>query len=151
MRPLTTKRVLLALLCLLLAACADEPLTRGYVPDEDQLAQIKPGVQDRDAVEKMLGSPSSVGTFEDNIWYYVTRHTEKFAFFQEEVKDQQVVAIVFDKSGVVSDVRHYNLADARDVEPVDRQTPTRGREMTIFEQLLGNIGRFSRGNDSGGK
>ena len=32
-------------------------------------------------------------------------------------------------------------ADARDIEYSDRETPTRGRELTILEQLLGNVGQ----------
>lgn len=132
-----------------LSACSPEQLTRGYVPEEDHLAEIKTGVSDRASVEELLGSPSSVGTFQDNTWYYITRHTEKVAFFKEDVKDQEIVAIVFDDKGVVTDVRHYTLADAQEVEPVDRVTPTRGRELTVLQQLLGNIGRFSGGEGAG--
>ena len=30
----------------------------------------------------------------------------------------------------------------RAFQVVDRKTPTRGKELTILEQLLGNVGRF---------
>ena len=33
------------------------------------------------------------------------------------------------------------LDDGQDVAMSDRETPTRGRELTILEQLLGNVGR----------
>jgi len=127
-----------------LSACSAEQLTRGYVPEEDRLAEVKAGISDRASVEELLGSPSSMGTFEDKTWYYITRRTEKLAFFDENMKDQLILAIVFDDAGVVSDVRRYSLEDVQEIEPVERVTPTRGREMTVFEQLLGNIGRFSR-------
>lgn len=136
------------LIALALLGCAPEQLTRGYVPAEDRLAEIRAGESDRASVEEILGSPSSIGTFEDTTWYYITRRTEKLAFFQEEVKDQQIVAIVFDESGVVSDIRRYSLEDTQEIDPVDRVTPTRGRELTVFEQLLGNIGRFTRDADT---
>lgn len=136
-----------AALALALAACSPEKITRGYLPDEDQLSSIKPGVNDRASVEELLGSPSSVGTFQDSTWYYITSRNEKLAFFKEDVKEQQVVAIVFDDSGLVSDVRRYSLEDGQEIDPVDRVTPTRGRELTVLEQLMGNIGRFSHGED----
>ncbi len=138
------KRVMIALLVAAgLATCAPREQVRGYMPDEDRMAEIKKGVHDRGSIEALLGSPSSVGTFEDNIWYYITRRTEKIAFFDEEAKEQQIVAIVFDDSGIVQDVRRYGLEDSREIDPVARETPTRGRELSIFEQLIGNIGRFN--------
>ena len=53
-----------------------------------------------------------------------------------------MLVVAFDGNGRVSGTRTYTLADARDVDPVDRVTPTEGRELTLLQQLLGNIGRF---------
>ena len=53
------------------------------------------------------------------------------------------VAIDFDSAGRVSDVRRYGLDDGREIQPVDRATPTKGREVTLLQQLFGNIGRFN--------
>ena len=39
--------------------------------------------------------------------------------------------------------RAYTLADSRDIDPVGRITPTEGRDLTLLQQLFGNIGRFS--------
>lgn len=35
----------------------------------------------------------------------------------------------------------YDLEDGRVVSYASRETPTRGRELNLLEQLLGNIGR----------
>jgi outer membrane protein assembly factor BamE (lipoprotein component of BamABCDE complex) len=113
------------------------------MPDQDSLAEIKEGVHDKASIEALLGSPSNIGTFEDKTWYYITRRTEKIAFFDEEAKEQQIVAVVFDGSGIVEEVRRYDLADGREIDPVGRTTPTRGKELSILQQLLGNIGRFN--------
>jgi len=143
MRRHATGLLFAAGLVLSLSACAAQQETRGYVPDEDRIAEVVKGVHDRNSVERLLGSPSAVSTFENSTWYYITRKTEKVAFFDEEVTDQQVVAVVFDDAGIVSDIRRYTLEDGQEVALVDRETPTRGRELTILEQLLGNLGRFS--------
>ena len=35
------------------------------------------------------------------------------------------------------------MADAKDITMVARITPTTGKELTVLEQILGNVGRFS--------
>jgi hypothetical protein len=35
------------------------------------------------------------------------------------------------------------MADAQEISPVARVTPTEGRDLTLLQQLFGNIGRFS--------
>jgi outer membrane protein assembly factor BamE (lipoprotein component of BamABCDE complex) len=60
------------------------------------------------------------------------------------VIDQQVVAISFDKqSEKVKDIKRYGLKDGKQVAFVERETPTRGKELTVLEQLFGNFGRFN--------
>ncbi len=39
--------------------------------------------------------------------------------------------------------KNYDLADGKDISMVSRITPTAGKEMTILEQIMGNVGRFS--------
>ena len=35
------------------------------------------------------------------------------------------------------------LDKSRGIIPVERKTPTFGNEMTVIEQIIGNLGRFS--------
>jgi outer membrane protein assembly factor BamE (lipoprotein component of BamABCDE complex) len=142
-------RSLIGGLCLAgsLAACAPVIDQRGNLPGEDKLATIRPGVTGKDAVAQLLGTPSTKGTFDDRTWYYISKRTEQMAFFEPTLLDQQVVAIDFDDNGMVSDIRHLGMEDRRDVTPVARQTPAAGRELTIVEQLLGNVGRFNTNSD----
>ena len=92
----------------------------------------------------MLGSPSSIATFGEEVWYYISSQTQTIAFYEPEVLDQKVVAIAFDDAGKVKNVRTYGLEDAQAIEPVARTTPTGGREVTILEQLIGNLGKFTK-------
>ncbi len=126
-----------------LGACATTVDHRGYVPDQETIERVRAGVDDRDSVTQMLGSPSSVATFDDRTWYYVSKRTERVAFFNEKVVDQRVLAVAFDEEGVVSEIRQYTLEDGRIIDPVTRETPTLGRELNLLEQLFGNIGRFN--------
>jgi outer membrane protein assembly factor BamE (lipoprotein component of BamABCDE complex) len=138
------RRLLLAgLLAPGLAACAPQVDTRGNLPDPETVLEVQPGVHDRDQVATILGSPSTVATFEDDTWYYISRRTEKIAFFEPEVVDQQVLVVKFGQDGLVADMAVYGMEDGQVIEPVERTTPTSGREMTILQQLFGNIGRFN--------
>ena len=51
-------------------------------------------------------------------------------------------AIAFNKdSELVDAVNTYTLKDGKVIAFNTRETPTRGREMTILEQLLGSVGQ----------
>ncbi len=128
---------------LIVAGCSTTLDQRGNLPDEAKLELIRPGVTSRETVSQLLGTPSSVSTFDDKTWYYISRRTEQFAFFKPELLDQQVVAVTFDENGVVQDVTRRGMADRREVSMVARVTPTPGRELGLLEQLVGNLGRFN--------
>ncbi|MFQ5957778.1 MAG: outer membrane protein assembly factor BamE [Alphaproteobacteria bacterium] len=127
----------------LAAACTAAIDQRGNLPDSYALAELEPGKATRQDVARELGSPSSVAAFGDETWYYIASRTERFAFYRPKVVDQQVVAIAFDKSGLIKSVEHYGLDDSREIDPVGRVTPTSGKKLTIIQQLVENVGRFA--------
>jgi len=142
-RPLAAALIAVGLMTL--AACSGNLETSGFVRDEKSIEQIKAGIQSKDEVTELLGSPSSIATFTERgeTWYYISQKTEHLAFFEPKVTDQQVLAVNFDDDGFVAAIQNYNLGDRKIITPVSRTTPTRGRELGFFEQLFGNIGRFN--------
>ncbi len=146
------------LIAVALAACQPTIDQRGNLPDDKKISAIEPGVTTKQAVSQLLGTPSSVSTFGDKTWYYISRRTEQTAFFNPQVLDQQVIVVCFDEGGIVRNVQHLNLADSRPVDPSPRETPSAGKELGFVEQLLGNLGKFNtgaasrafrKGNDTG--
>lgn len=135
---------------LALSACESRIGKRGNLPAPDLLAEIETGESDRDDVAQTLGSPSSVALFDLETWFYISETTETDAFFAPEVIDRKVLILKFDESGVLAQVAGLGLEDSHDIEPVERITPTAGNEVTVFDQLLGNIGRFNKGGPGGG-
>ncbi len=130
-----------------LAGCAATVDQRGNLPPPDELAQIHPGKTTKEQVASILGTPSSVGVFDDKDWYYISRRTKQVAFFDPKVLDQEVYIVDFNNDGVVQAVDHKTLHNGREIEPVARTTPAPGRELSFLEQLIGNLGKF---NGSGG-
>jgi len=132
------------LLALLAAGCSKMEEVRGYLPDDQLVGEVKPGLTSRADVASKLGSPTTATSIREETWYYISQRTERFAFMAEETIDRQVLAISFGRDGVVTDVRRFTLEDGQEVAFNERVTPTRGREMTVLEQFFGNIGRFSK-------
>lgn len=135
-----------------LTACAPQIELRGHVIEEDILKAIKEGVDNKDSVSESLGTPSTIATFDSDIWYYISTTQRREAFFDPELLERTIVAVEFDRKGNVAATRRYSLKDGRVVEWVSRETPTRGRELTFLEQMFGNFGRFSNtaGKSPGG-
>ncbi len=138
----------LALFCSVLTACAPRVDYRGAQIDEDRLKQVEVGVSTEPQVNALLGSPSTTSTFQQwgTVWYYISSETEAVAFMAPELIDQQVLAILFGKDGKVSEIKRYGIKDGRQVAFVSRETPTKGKDITLLEQLLGNFGRFNNQN-----
>jgi len=127
------------LLLLTLTACEPTVANRGNILDPEKLAEIKAGTSTREEVASRLGTPTEVSTFDDKTWYYVGRETEQYSFLDPQVLKQKAVEIRFNDEGVVTSVTDLDLAEAKDITPVDRETPTYGHDSTFIEQLIGNL------------
>jgi len=138
-----------AALAAALGACQSTIDVRGFVPDDENLSQIKVGQQKKEDVRELLGTPSTIGIFGDETWLYISRRTETYAFLEPKVLEQKVVAINFDETGSVSNVQRLEFADGKVVQHVARVTPSPGKELSFLEQLLGNVGKFNRGAGKG--
>ena len=145
--------VLVAISATVLAAgCARSVEQRGNLPEQEKIGEIHPGSTTKEEVIKILGSPSSVSIFNEKSWYYISRRTGQFAFFDPNVIDQQVYVVNFDDQGIVKAVDHKSLEDGKEITPVARATPAPGRELSFLEQLIGNLGKFNKsaGTSPGG-
>lgn len=128
---------------LAVSGCASRIATHGNLPDPDRLAEVKPGEMARDEVAEILGSPSSKSMFGEETWYYISERKETTAFFKPELTERKVLIVRFDKEGYVSALETLSAEEGREIEPVERKTPTAGNEITIIQQLLGNFGKYS--------
>lgn len=128
-------------------SCAARIDQRGNKPDEEQVVQINPGVDDKIRVAELIGTPSTISTFDDRTWYYISKRTETFGFLEPEVTDQQILAVTFDDEGIVDNMRIYGQEDGRTIAYVDRITPTEGKDLTVIQQMFGNLGRFNPEGD----
>ncbi len=137
----------LFLTLLYLAGCSPRIAVSGNLPNPDLLDSIEIGHVNKQEVLKLIGTPSTISPFSSNNWYYVSERTETSAFFSPTVIDRKVLVIKFDDKDLVSDIKSYGTEAGKQVNIVDRITPTEGRDFSLIQQLLGNLGRFEEKSD----
>jgi outer membrane protein assembly factor BamE (lipoprotein component of BamABCDE complex) len=124
-----------------ITACAPVQRYNGYPIEPAATAPAAPqvGVDTRDTVRTRFGTPSTTAVLEQNAWYYVSEVQAQVAFYTPHITDRHVMVVRFD-GDTVSAVENYGIERGRLVAYDTHATPTRGRELGILEQLLGNVG-----------
>lgn len=127
---------------LLLAACTPMTATRGNYVLDTQIEDIKVGVDTRSDVLQKMGSPTTKAPFNDNLWYYLGQKTEKRGVLDSEVTDEKIIVVSFNNEGILQKIEE--LDNERSNIPVsDKKTPTSGHNMTVMQQMLGNLGKYN--------
>jgi outer membrane protein assembly factor BamE (lipoprotein component of BamABCDE complex) len=125
-----------------LSACAPVTSYSGFQAIESDPKDVKIGTDTKSTVRTRLGSPSATGAFDTNTWFYMNQLKSRVAFKRPEVISRNITEITFNKdSELVESVNSLTLKDGKVIAFNGRETPTRGRELTILEQILGNVGR----------
>ena len=144
------KKYIFVLLCIFTTSCWSlvSPIVenRGYVFDDELLNKVVLEQSIASDVIDLLGSPSTTSSIDASTWYYIYSKAETTAFYHPEITDRRVLAISFNNENKVNNLKYYSLEDGKVISYVDRQTPTRGRELTVIQQLFGNLGRLGAGS-----
>lgn len=127
----------------MLGACAAQYQTHGYMPPEEDLQQIVPGVDTRSSVEDLIGVPNTSGVAREGGYYYIETEVRSFAWRGPQVIDRKVLAITFDSAEVVENIITYGLEDGRVVPIQKRVTQSGDGDIGFIRRLFGNIGGLS--------
>ena len=132
-----------ALVCVALGGCAGEQFQKGYVLPPGALEQIPIGAS-QDQVLIVMGTPSTVATLNGEVFYYISQRSSRpVAFMNDQIIDQRVIAIYFDKNRQVRKLANYGLQDGKIFDFISRTTPTSGQEVNYVAPLFKaiNIGQ----------
>jgi outer membrane protein assembly factor BamE (lipoprotein component of BamABCDE complex) len=132
-------RIALALSAVLtLAACGAQIDRHGHVFVDVDLSQVQAGMS-KDQVKSVLGSPDTTSTIGGDAYYYISTTQKSVAFLKPWEIDRQVVAVYFDGGEKVQQVANYGLKDGIVINYYKGETPARGKDLTVLEQIFGNI------------
>ncbi len=124
-----------------LSACLgyEGVVNRGAVLDSRSTSQVKPGMSAQQ-VMTALGTPSTTSTVGGDAWYYVSQRIErKLAFMPQDITEQRVYAVYFDKSKKVQRVADYGMEDGKPIDFISRTTPTAGPEYHLLQGMLSKV------------
>ncbi len=140
-------RLLFCALCFIaLAACGATFRDHGYMPPEEDLANVIVGVDTRDTVASSIGRPGVSGILSESGWYYIESRYRNFAWRAPEEIDRQVLAVSFDDAGVVTNIERFGLERGRVVRLSRRVTTENTQGIGFLRQAFGNLGRFNPGD-----
>jgi outer membrane protein assembly factor BamE (lipoprotein component of BamABCDE complex) len=130
--------MLAAVAALALSGCGSftQVYQRGYILPEGALEQVPLGAS-QEQVLIVLGTPSTVATVSGEVFYYISQRAEqKLAFMKQEVTNQRVLAVYFDKTRRVERLANYGLKDGRVFDFISRTTPTGGSELNYLNYIF---------------
>ena len=145
----TSRRQFMALALvapLALSACQATYRNHGYVPPEEQLAQIVVGQTGQGELEGLIGKPTAQGLLAGSGWYYVGSRWEFYGLREPREIDRQVVAISFNEAGTVSNVERFGIERGQIVVLSRRVTGSGVSSIGLIRQLMGNVGRMQAGD-----
>lgn len=147
MKLLNTTAITLLVCTTVLSGCktsevlnTGQVLNQGYVVDDETLA-LAPVGSSREQVLLSLGTPSTTATFDNEVFYYISQKRQRpVAFMKPQLVDQSILAVYFDKDGVVTQLANYKMQDGKVFDTISRTTPTGGKDTTFLGQLLSGGG-----------
>ena len=134
-----------------LAGCGAQIDRHGHVFMDVDLDQVHPGMS-KQQVTTVLGSPDTTSSIGGDAYYYISTTQKSYAFFKPWEIDRKVVAVYFDGQSTVQNVARYGLKDGIVIRYAKDETPARGKDLSVLEQIFGNISqrKMFKGQQPGG-
>lgn len=124
-------------------ACTPIIRNHGYMPPPEDLSLIAVGVDTRESVIATLGQPTAGGVFNDAGAYYVASKFRHFGALAPKEIDREILAVIFDEQGVVSNITRYGLEDGRVIVLSRRVTDSNAGDVSFIRQLFGSLGKVN--------
>jgi len=139
---------IICFLGLALAACGLENYPGGDLPTQARLNSIKKGDQ-KEKVLRVLGTPATENVpLNDGTSFLIYAQNLKTsrAFLDPKEEKRDVYVYYFNRDGVLTEQKHLTLADKNSVSYDSSETDIGGNELSFFEQIVQNFGRYNTGS-----
>ena len=137
-------RIIIILILILLSNCQRNPVinTHGVVFLDKKQKNIIINKSNKNDVKKVLGLPSTVGTFDDSIWIYIERTITRgkmLKFGQNVTSKNNVLALEFNEYGILIKKDFYNKNQINKINFTKNTTDTITREKNFIYSFLSSL------------
>ena len=114
------KKILLFIF-IIISACTNNKVVNnhGIIALEAKSNKIEISKTNKNDVLSIIGKPSSVSMFDENLWFYFERENQNQSVLKlgkSKIVKNNVLEVSFDKYGIVTSKRIYNIDDMNKVE-----------------------------------
>lgn len=141
------KIMTLSLIIFSVAGCGLEHYPGGDLPPKARLSAVKVG-DTKEKVLRVLGTPASENPPLPNgesFLIYAQNVKESQAFWDPKEVQRDVYVYYFNADNILTKQEYLNLSKCGKVAYDDKQTPVGGRDLSVFEQIAQNFGRYTAG------
>ena len=137
-------KIIIILVLLLLSNCQLNPVinTHGVVFLDKKQKNLIIEKSNKNDVKKVLGHPSTIGTFDNSIWIYIEKTTTKdklLKFGQNITSKNNVLALEFNEYGILTKKDFYNKSQINNINFTKDTTETISREKTFVYSFLSSL------------
>ena len=97
----------------------------------------------KDDVMRLLGVPSSVISFDDNTWIYMSSDIKRVAFFEPKEIDRDILKIKFNADDRVTEISHLTQTAGKEIKPDESKTDVKGENVGFFRKYFGGVGQYN--------
>lgn len=126
-------------LSLLLTACAGTTEIHGSLVKPADIDRLRVGVDNKQQVMRLLGTPSTTSILDEEKWYYITDVKQRKPLEKPKLKERQVVGLVFNEDGILDRVFEKDELSSKQFSPANETTKTQGKKLGVTEQIYLNL------------
>ncbi len=130
-------------LVIILTACFSKYVTHGYPEDELKIKKLQIGVTNKEEVTELLGDPSTVSTFDQNIWYYISTKMKSVSFFRPKIIQEQIMQLNF-KNSKLDKVKFTDSLTKKQIVFNKEKSLVAGDDSSLLKDFFHNFGRFNK-------
>ncbi len=129
------KKILLFIF-IIISACSNNKVVNnhGIIALEAKSNKIEISKTNKNDVLGIIGKPSSVSMFDENLWFYFEREKQNQSVFKlgkSKIVKNNVLEVSFDKFGMVTSKKFYNIDDMNKVE-IEKQITLKEYDKSSF-------------------
>ena len=137
-------KIIIILILLLLSNCQRNPVinTHGVAFLDKKQKNLIIDKTNKNDVKKVLGYPSTVGTFDNSIWIYIERTRTRGKLLkigQNVINKNNVLALEFDEYGILIKKDFYNKNQINKINFTKNTTDIITREKNFIYSFLSSL------------